>query len=108
MENIQLINIWKEQNVKIEKTLVINQMLLKDAINNKAKSSLSSLIKLKTTGIITFVFYLLFLGFALVYAISNYSSANNYFIVSVSIIALINIKGFADYIKHLVWTNNIK
>lgn len=42
------------------------------------------------------------------YAISNYSSASNYFIVSVSAIALINLKGFADYIKHLAWTKNIK
>lgn len=28
-------------------------------------------------------------------------------IVSISAIGLINIKGFADYIKHLVWTKNI-
>jgi hypothetical protein len=47
------------------------------------------------------------LGYGLVYAFSNYSSAWNYFIVSVSAIALINIKGFSDYIRHLVWTNGI-
>lgn len=107
MENPELISIWKEQNAKIEKTLAINQLLLKEAINNKAKSSLKSLIKLKTAGIIAFVFYLLILGYALVYAFSNYSSAWNYFIVSVSAITLINIKGFSDYVKHLVWANNI-
>ena len=107
MENIELINIWKEQNAKIEKSLAINQLLLKETINNKAKNSLRSLIKLKTAGIIAFVFYLLFLAYLLVYAFSNYSSAWNYFIVSFSVIALVNIKGFADYIKHLVWTNNI-
>ncbi|NCA85385.1 MAG: hypothetical protein EOM83_07395 [Clostridia bacterium] len=107
MENPELISIWKEQNAKIEKTLAINQLLLKDAINNKAKSSLKSLIKLKTAGIIAFVFYLAILGYALVYAFSNYSTAWNYFIVSVSAIALINIKGFSDYVKHLVWANNI-
>ena len=107
MENTELIGIWKEQNAKIEKTLAINKLLLKEAINNKAKNSLRSLIKLKTAGIIAFVFFLLLLGYALVYAFSNYSSAWNYFIISVSVIALVNIKGFADYIKHLVWTNNI-
>ena len=107
MENIELISIWKEQNAKIEKTLAINQLLLKEAINYKAKSSLKSLIKLKTAGIIAFVFYLLFLGYLLVYAFTNYSSAWNYFIVSVTVIALVNIKGFADYVKHLVWANNI-
>jgi len=107
MENIELINIWKEQNVKIEKTLAINKLLFKESISRKAESSLQGLIKLKTTGIITFVFYLLILGYALFYAISNYSSASNYFIISVLAIALINLKGFADYIKHLVWAKNI-
>ena len=107
MENIELINIWKEQNAKIEKTLVINKIILKETIGRKAESALKGLVKLKTAGIVSFVFYLLILGYALFYAISNYSSASNYFIVSVSVIALINIKGFADYIKHLAWTKNI-
>lgn len=107
MENIELINIWKEQNAKIEKTLAINKLLLKETIGRKAESALKGLIKLMTTGIIAFIFYLLILGFLLYYAISNYSSASNYFIVSVSAIALINVKGFVDYIKHLVWAKNI-
>lgn len=107
MENIELISIWKEQNAKIEKIVAVNQLLLKEMMNNKAKNSLKSLIQLKTAGIIAFVFYLLFLGYLLVYAFSNYSSALNYFIISVTAITLVNIKGFADYIKHLVWANNI-
>ena len=107
MENIELINIWKDQNAKIEKTLAINKLLLKETIGRKAESSLKGLTRLTTSGIISFVIYLLVLGYALYYAISNYSSANNYFIVSVLAIAAINIKGFADYIKHLIWTKNI-
>ena len=107
MENLEFINIWKEQNAKIEKTLAINKLLLKETIGQKTESSLKGLIKLKTAGIVAFIFYFLILGYALFYAISNYSSASNYFIVSVSAIALINIKGFADYIKHLAWTKNI-
>ena len=107
MENIEFINIWKEQNAKIEKSLAINKLLLKETISRKAESSVKSLANLMTAGIVAFVFYLLILGYALVYAISNYSSANNYFIVSVSAIAMINIKGFSDYIRHLVWSKNI-
>ena len=107
MENIELSNIWKAQNAKIEQTLVINKLLLKETIGRKAESSLKGLVKLKTAGIIAFVFYLLILGYALFYAITNYSSASNYFIISVSAIALINIKGFSDYIKHLAWTKYI-
>lgn len=107
MENIELISIWKEQNAKIEKVMAINQVLLRETINNKVKTTLQSLIRLKTAGIIAFVFYLLVLAYLLFYAFSNYSSAWNYFIVSFSVIALVNVKGFADYIKHLVWTNSI-
>lgn len=107
MENVELIDVWKQQNTKIEKSLAINELLLKELTNDKAKNSLSALIKLKTAGIISFILYILLLSWALVYSVSNYSSAANYFIVSVSVIVLINIKGFVDYVKHLVWTHNI-
>ena len=107
MENIDFINIWKEQDAKIEKSLAINKYLLKEATNRKAESILGNLVKLKTAGIIAFVFYLIFLGYILVYAISNYSSASNYFIVSVAAIALINLKGFTDYVRHLAMAKNI-
>ena len=107
MENIDFINIWKEQDAKIEKTLAINKFLLKEATSRKAASTLGNLVKLKTGGIVAFVLYLILLGYLLAFAISNYSSANNYFIISVSAIALINLKGFTDYIKHLAWTKNI-
>ncbi len=107
MENIEWISIWKAQNVKIEKTLAINELLLKEVINNKVRTSLKSLITLKTAGIVAFVLYILLLCYLLVSAVSNYSSALNYFIVSILVITLVNIKGLADYIKHLVWANNI-
>jgi hypothetical protein len=107
METIDFINIWKEQDAKIEKSLAINKFLLKEATNRKAESILGNLVRLKTAGIIAFVLYLIFLGYLLVYAISNYSSASNYFIVSVAAIALINLKGFTDYIRHLAMAKNI-
>ncbi len=107
MENTEWISIWKAQNVKIEKTLAINELLLKEVINNKVRTSLKSLITLKTAGIVAFVLYILLLCYLLVSAVSNYSSALNYFIVSILVITLVNIKGLADYIKHLVWANNI-
>ncbi len=107
MENAELINIWKMQNAKIEKALAVNEILFKEVINNKARNSLRPLARLKSAGVIAFVLYILFLGYGVFYAISNYSSAWNYFIVSVSIIALINIRGLTDYIRHLSWVNNI-
>lgn len=108
MENTELIDIWKSQEAKLEKALAINQFLLKETTNQKAKSSLQDLVKLKTLGVVAAVLYLLLLGVALYYAVANYSSALNYFMVSVAAIALVNLKGLVDYVKHLAWINNIQ
>lgn len=78
-----------------------------EAINQKAQTSLGSLKRIKIIGIIAFVVYLIILGNLLYYAISNYTSAANYFIGSMLAITLINLKGFSDYIRHLVWANSI-
>jgi hypothetical protein len=107
MEDKELLNMWKAQNEKIEQSLLINRRLLIETINQKAQTSLRSLKRLKTIGIVSFVFYLIVLGIILFYAFSYYSSVSNYFIVSLSAIFLINLRGLIDYIKHLVWTNNI-
>lgn len=107
MEETNFVLLWKEHYEKIDQSLAINKQLLRETINGKAQSTLKSLIKLKTIGITALVIYLALLGIVLFYAISHYSSAANYFIISMGIIFLINIRALYDYIKHLVWTNNI-
>ncbi len=107
MEETNFVLLWKEHYDKIEQSLAINKRLLRETINSKAQSALRSLIRLKTIGIITLIIYLGVLGNVLFYAISHYSSAANYFIISMTVIFLINIRALYDYIKHLVWTNNI-
>jgi hypothetical protein len=107
MEETNFVLLWKEYYEKIDQSLAINKQLLRETIDRKAQSALQSLIRLKTIGIIAFVIYLVLLGIVLFYAISHYSSAANYFIISMTAIFLINVRGLYDYIKHLVWTNNI-
>ncbi|MDX2046024.1 MAG: hypothetical protein SFU87_04520 [Chitinophagaceae bacterium] len=107
MEETNFVLLWKEHYEKIEASLAINKRLLLGALEDKAKSSLSSLKRLKTTGIILSVPYLLFLGALLFWAVTHYSPALFYFTFSVAAIFIINIKALADYIKHLVWVNNI-
>ena len=82
MEETNFVLLWKEHYEKIDQTLTINKQLLRNMVNQKAETELQSLIKLKTTGIIAFVFYLLALGYILFYVCSHYSPAFNYFIVS--------------------------
>jgi len=107
MEEQDIINLWKAQNVKIEQTLAINKQLLKEVVTQKARSAVSTFNRSKGWGIISFVIYLVILGNILAYAIRHYSPGLNYFIVSFAAIILINIKGLSDYIKHLVWVNAI-
>ncbi len=107
MEETSFVLLWKEQYEKIDQSLAINKQLLKEIISQKAESALQSLIRLKAIGIAALVIYLIFLGIVLFYAITHYSSAANYFIISIGIIFLINVKALFDYIKHLVWTNEI-
>lgn len=107
MEEINLITLWKEQSVKIDQSLAMNKRLLRELINQKAHSALRSLTLFLSGGIVAAVLYLLLLGTGLAYAIIRYSSDANYFIVSVGAIFLINVKALYDYIRHLVWANNI-
>lgn len=107
MEEPNLIILWKEQYEKIDQSLAINQQLLKEVISQKAETAIQSLFRFKARGIVAAVIYLILLGIVLSYAIGHYSSAANYFIISIGIIFLINVKALYDYIKHLVWANNI-
>ncbi|MEO9022719.1 MAG: hypothetical protein ABI237_05685 [Ginsengibacter sp.] len=107
MEETNFVLLWKEQYAKIDQSLAINKQLLKEMTSLKAESALQSLIRFKTRGIVALVIYLILLGIVLFYAITHYSSASNYFIISMAVIFLINVKALFDYIKHLVWANNI-
>src|SRR6476659_6484559 len=107
MEETNFVLLWKEHYEKIDRSLSINKRLLTESVNHKAESVLHSLLKFKTRGVITLVVYLLILGTLLFYAISNYSAAANYFIVSIGAIFLINLRALYDYIKHIVMINQI-
>lgn len=107
MEETNFVLLWKEHYEKIDRSLAINKRLLAETVNNKAGSVLHALLRFKTRGVVAVVVYLFLLGTLLFYAISNYSSAANYFIVSIGAIFLINLRALYDYIKHIVWINEI-
>jgi lysylphosphatidylglycerol synthetase-like protein (DUF2156 family) len=107
MEEINFVLLWKEQYEKIDQSLAINKILLKEVIAKKGDSAIQSLIQFKTKGIIAAIIYLILLGAVLFYAASHYSTAANYFIFPMGVIFLINVKALSDYIRNLIWTNNI-
>jgi lysylphosphatidylglycerol synthetase-like protein (DUF2156 family) len=107
MENQDLIALWKTQDAKIEQTLEINKRVLIELIHNKAQKELGILKRFKVTGVILSIPYLILLGGALAYAVLHYSSAWNYFIISLSVIFLLNLKALVDYFKHLIWISEL-
>lgn len=107
MEETNFVLLWKEHYQKIDQSLIINKRLLTETIQMKAHNALQSLTRLKQRGIVALVIYLVLLALVLYYSITNYSSALNYFIISMSVIFVINIKALYDYIKHIVWVNKI-
>ena len=107
MDEQEIISLWKNQETKLEQSLELNKKLLQEILNQKAQNALQSLARFKTRGIIADVIYLMILGFALSIAVINYSSAVNYFIVSIGAIFFINLKALYDYIKHLLIVKNI-
>ncbi len=107
MENIDFINIWKEQNTKIEQALALNLKLLREIVDGKAKSAVRSLTVLKSTLLFFGVLYLIALGGLISFAISRYTPAWNYFLLSVAAIFAINLFAVITYIKHLAWLSEI-
>jgi hypothetical protein len=107
MEELDIINLWKAQNVKLEQSLAINRKVLTELQSYKAESAMRSFKAFKAWGIVAAVIYLVLLGSILFFAIAHYSSAANYFTVSMGAIFIINVKALADYIRHLVLANNI-
>jgi len=107
MENIDFINIWKAQNTKIEQALAVNLKLLREIVDGKVKSAVRSLTLLKSTLLFFGVLYLIALGGLISFALSRYSPAWNYFLVSVVAIFAINLFAVITYIRHLVWLSEI-
>ncbi len=110
MEDIELKNIWKSYDQKIDEAKILN--LQSWAVNiktfeylqtHKAQSKLRSLATFKIWAIVLGIFWLLFLG---VLAYGNHFQ-NVYFTSSVIAIMLFTIIAIAVYIKQVVLINQI-
>jgi hypothetical protein len=110
MEDIELIDIWKAYNQKIDEAKVLN--LQSWAVNiktfeylqtHKAQSKLRSVASFKKWAIVIGIIWLLFLG---VLAYGNHFQ-NVYFTSSVIAIMFFTIIAIATYIKHVVLINQI-
>ncbi|MBK9530964.1 MAG: hypothetical protein IPO42_04035 [Chitinophagaceae bacterium] len=98
MEDITLINLWKAQEEKLDRSMKLNLFMLDSIQKQKAQSKLNSLAKFKLVAVILGILWSLILGM-LIY---GNQLQNMYFTVSAFMIMLITILAVALYIKHIV------
>ncbi|MGB5007224.1 MAG: hypothetical protein WBO39_09800 [Ferruginibacter sp.] len=98
MEDITLINLWKAQEEKLDRSMKLNLFMLDSIQKQKAQSKLNSLSKFKLVAVILGILWSLILGM-LIY---GNQLQNMYFTVSACMIMLITILAVALYIKHIV------
>lgn len=108
MEETNFVLLWQEHYQKIDQSLAINKRLLSELLEQKADSSIGALIGGKVIGIVAGVIWLALLGALLAAAFAHYSSAANYFIVSIGAIFLINVKALYDYVRYLIRINSLR
>jgi ABC-type dipeptide/oligopeptide/nickel transport system permease component len=110
MEDIELKNIWRSYDRKIEEARLLN--LQSWALNlrcfesiqvGKAKSKLQSLSRFKIFAVVLGIVWVLFLG--LLVAVNHFN--NIFFSVSVTMVMLFSIFAIAVYIKHIILINQI-
>jgi hypothetical protein len=97
MEDITLLNLWKAQEKKLDRTMRINLFLLESMQKQKAQSKLKGLARLKTGTVILGIAYILLLGL-LIY---GNQFKNIYFSISLVAILLFNVLAVGIYIQHI-------
>ncbi len=107
MNDQEILNLWKAQDLKIERVMAINSQLLKEQLAQKSKRALFGFKAEKITGLIFGIPYVIILGAIISFSLSVSSLSGNYFLISIIGIFLINLKILVDYMRHLVLSYQI-
>ena len=97
MEDTTLINLWKQQDEKLQKNMQLNLFLLESLQKEKAAARLNSLARFKGWAVFLGIAWIFFLGLLLY----GNRFSNPYFSISVSAILVFNIAAVVVYIKHI-------
>lgn len=104
MENIEIINLWKQYDEKLEKSLSLNQKIIAELQQQKVKNALKSSFRVKLWTVILGLLYVA----TLVYFISfSFSFASIYLKVSIGLHALVCFIAILIYINQLVQIKQI-
>jgi len=104
MEDIEIINLWKSNDKKINETLLLNRKNAEEIIKMKAQSLLSSMKPLK---IFVIAFGIIWVGIIDNLIINLFHIASPFFLVSASIQSLLATLAIAIYVRQLILIEQI-
>jgi glucan phosphoethanolaminetransferase (alkaline phosphatase superfamily) len=104
MENIEIINLWKQYDEKLEKSLSLNQKIISELQQQKAKNALKPARNYKYVAVVVGLAYAALIAYFL-YHLNSF--ANIFINISVGIHLLVTLIAVAMYIKQLVLINQI-
>jgi len=102
MEELNIKQLWHAYDLKLEKSLQLNQKIMNELQAQKAESNISSFRRGQVAGVVLGVLWALFLVFWTIIG-----HRNIYFAGSMGTIALFNIFAVATYIKHLALLDQV-
>jgi hypothetical protein len=104
MENIEIINLWKQYDEKLEKSISLNHKVIEELQQQKAKNVLRSTKNIKWFAVMVGIIYIGVLAYLV---LNSLSFANIFFVSSLSISMLITIVAVAYYIYQIKLINEI-
>jgi len=104
MDHLEMINLWKKYDEKLEKTLSINYRLITELQQQKAKKALKPAKRIKLFGIIIGIIFVLFLSFL---AFHSLTLEKIFFTGSLIAIIVFTLIAIIAYIYHIKLINDI-
>ncbi|RZK39483.1 MAG: hypothetical protein EOO90_18405 [Pedobacter sp.] len=104
MDNLEIINLWKKYDEKLEKTLSFNRRLIADLEQQKAKKALGPARNSKLFSVVMGLVYAALIGLVLVY-VGPFMSI--FFKASVGIHLLVTIVAIGMYVNQIVLIQQI-
>jgi hypothetical protein len=104
MDNLEIINLWKQYDEKLEKTLSLNQKIIIELQQQKAKNALRPARNYKWIAIIVGIIYAALVAYFLYH---TYSISSIFIKASVGIHLLVTVAAIGMYINQLVLIKQI-
>jgi len=99
MEDLDIINLWKSYNKKLDESLLLNRKNAEDITHMKVQSLLASMKPLK---IFAMVVGIIWVGFVDVLIISLFHIANPFFLISAGVQSLLTALAIGVYLYQLI------